>query len=63
VRVIEETASPTEFGIYKFFAESISIGLSRPSKIDVITLVNMSLSNKDKTLLEMLTESEATQKE
>jgi hypothetical protein len=52
-----------EFGLYKFFGEIISRCLSRSSKLDVLMFVELSLSNKSKTLLEMLTEQETEQKE
>ena len=63
---IEIDNTPTsshEFGMYKFFAETISRCLSRPSKLDIINLVELSLTNKSKTLLEILTEQETEQKE
>ena len=62
--VIDNTPKAThEFGMYKFFAETISRCLSRPSKLDVFNLVGLSLINKSKTLLEILTEQETEQKE
>lgn len=61
---IDNTPKAThEFGMYKFFAEIISRCLSRPSKLDIINLVELSLTNKSKTLLEILTEQETEPKE
>ena len=61
---IDNTSVAThEFGMYKSFAEIISRCLSRPSKLDIFILVELSLSNKSKTLLEILSEQETTQNE
>lgn len=50
---IEETTSPDKFENYNYLAEIISLGLSCPSKFDIINLVVLSLISK-KTLLETL---------
>ena len=63
IEIDNTLAASHEFGMYKFFAETISRGLSRPSKLDIINLVELSLTNKSKTLLEILTEQETEQKE
>lgn len=50
--------SANESRLHRFFGEIISRGLSRPSKIDIHNFVELSLNNKSKTLLEILTEQE-----
>lgn len=59
---IKETVFANEFGMYEFFAECISIGLSSPSKLDIYNCAMASLHNKEKTLLEIFTERKAEQK-